>query len=315
MNSSVAFMSRTPLGFAPTISPLSLRALTRPSTVLTHRHAQPTLMPMRRSVRSTPLAQPNPSRKVVMEASGEGKVAIVTGSSRGIGRACAIALAEQGCKVVINYASSAETAERVVEELKKFPGADAIAVRADVSQQEDVQALFKSAVDAFGTVDIVVNNAGIVRDGLLLRMKKEQWQQVIDLNLTGVFYSMQAAAKLMVKKRTGRIINIASIVGMIGNTGQVNYTAAKAGVIGMTMTVAKECASRGINVNAVAPGFIQSDMTSSLPIEEIAAAIPLKRVGQPEEVAGLVRYLALDPSAAYITGHTFPIDGGLAIGS
>lgn len=242
------------------------------------------------------------------------KVAIVTGSSRGIGRACALAFGAAGCKVVVNYAVSAEAADAVVAQVKEHAGADAIAVKGDMSKQEDVTALFKAAVDAFGTVDVVVNNAGITRDTLAIRMKPAQWQDVINLNLTGVFMCTQAAAKIMLKKRTGRIINIASIVGMFGNPGQANYSAAKAGVIGMTMTVAKECASRGVTVNAVAPGFVRSDMTASVPMEEVTKLIPLGRVGETEEIAGLVRYLALDPSASYITGHTFPIDGGMAIG-
>lgn len=249
-----------------------------------------------------------------MQASDEGKVALVTGSSRGIGRACALALAQHGCNVVVNYASSSSAAEEVVEDIKKH-GRDAIAVQANVAHQGDVSALFKAATDKFGHVDVVVNNAGITRDGLAIRMKQQQWQEVIDLNLTGVFMCTQAAAKLMLKQRSGRIVNIASIVGLFGNAGQVNYAAAKAGVIGLTMTMAKECAPRGVTVNAVAPGFIKSDMTSSLPEEDIAKMVPMNRVGKPDEVAGLVRFLGVDPAAAYITGHTFTIDGGLAIGS
>ena len=244
----------------------------------------------------------------------DAKVAVVTGSSRGIGRAIAEALGAAGCKVVINYASSAEAAEDAVAKVKQL-GGDAVAIRGNMADPDHVASLFKGAVDAFGRVDVLVNNAGITRDGLLLRMKPSQWQEVIDLNLTGVFMCTQAAAKLMLKQRSGRIVNITSIVGLVGNPGQVNYGAAKAGVIGLTMSAAKECAPRGVTVNAVAPGFINSDMTASLPTEKIAEMIPMKRLGEPEEVAGLVKYLALDPSSAYITGHTFSVDGGIAIGA
>lgn len=242
------------------------------------------------------------------------KVALVTGSSRGIGKAIALELAKAGCKIVINYASSSDAAEQVVADIKAM-GTDAVAIKANVAHADQAQNLIKGAVEAFGKIDVVVNNAGITRDTLMMRMKPQQWQDVIDLNLSGVFYCTQAAAKVMLKKRTGRIVNITSVVGLIGNPGQVNYGAAKAGVIGLTMSAAKECAPRGITVNAVAPGFINSDMTADLPQEEIMKMIPMKRFGEVEEVAGLVRYLALDPSAAYITGHTFSIDGGIAIGS
>lgn len=249
-----------------------------------------------------------------MQLDGLGKVALVTGSSRGIGKACALALADHGCDVIVNYASSPDAANDVVSAIEA-KGRKAIAIQANVSDHSSVTTLFKSGMDHFGKIDIVVNNAGITRDGLLLRMKPDQWQQVIDLNLTGVFLCSQAAAKIMVKQRSGRIINIASIVGLFGNPGQVNYSAAKAGVIGMTMTMAKECGSRGLNINSVAPGFIKSDMTADVKTDEFEKFIPLGRIGEPEEVAGLVRFLAVDPAAAYITGHTFTIDGGMAIGS
>lgn len=244
----------------------------------------------------------------------DAKVALVTGSSRGIGRAIALELGKHGCNVVVNYTSSADAAEQVVSTIKAS-GGDAIAIKGNVSKSDQVDALFKATKEHFGRIDVVVNNAGITRDALMLRMKQDQWQDVIDLNLTGVFLCTQAAAKLMLKQRSGRILNITSIVGLMGNPGQVNYGAAKAGVIGLTMSAAKECASRGITVNAVAPGFIKSDMTANLPVDDIKNMIPMKRFGEPEEVAGLVRYLALDPSSAYITGQTFTVDGGIAIGS
>ncbi|MEI6327807.1 MAG: 3-oxoacyl-[acyl-carrier-protein] reductase [Pseudanabaena sp.] len=245
----------------------------------------------------------------------EGKVAIVTGASRGIGRAIAVALASEGAKVVVNYASSASAAEAVVAEINGLDnGSEAIAVPADVSKEAEVDSLIKSAIDKWGRVDVLVNNAGITRDTLLLRMKLEDWQSVIDLNLTGVFLTSRAIAKIMLKQKSGRIINIASVSGLMGNAGQGNYSAAKAGVVGFTKTVAKELASRGITVNAVAPGFIATDMTADLKnTEEILKFIPLGRYGQPEEIAGMVRFLAADPAAAYITGQVFNVDGGMVM--
>ena len=245
----------------------------------------------------------------------EGKVAIVTGASRGIGRAIAVTLASEGAKVVVNYASSASAAEAVVAEINGLDnGSEAIAVPADVSKEAEVDSLIKSAIDKWGRVDVLVNNAGITRDTLLLRMKLEDWQSVIDLNLTGVFLTSRMIAKIMLKQKSGRIINIASVSGLMGNAGQGNYSAAKAGVIGFTKTVAKELASRGITVNAVAPGFIATDMTADLKnTEEILKFIPLGRYGQPEEIAGMVRFLAADPAAAYITGQVFNVDGGMVM--
>ncbi|PSO60575.1 MAG: beta-ketoacyl-ACP reductase [Cyanobacteria bacterium QH_9_48_43] len=240
------------------------------------------------------------------------RVAIVTGASRGIGRAVALALAAEGAKVVINYARSSEAAEEVVGEITKA-GGEAYAIQADVSQAEQVDELIKQTQSKLARIDIVVNNAGITRDTLLLRMKPEDWQAVINLNLTGVFLCTQAVSKLMLKQRSGRIINLASVAGVMGNPGQVNYSAAKAGVIGLTKTVAKELAPRGITVNAVAPGFITTDMTSNLESEEILNHIPLARYGQPEEVAGMVRFLASDPASAYITGQVFHVDGGMVM--
>lgn len=240
------------------------------------------------------------------------QVAIVTGASRGIGRAIAKALAHSGANVVVNYASSSTAAEQVVAEITAA-GGRAIALQADVSQAEQVDSLLNAALAKWNRVDILVNNAGITRDTLLLRMKLEDWQAVIDLNLTGIFLCTRAVSKVMLKQRAGRIINIASVAGQMGNPGQANYSAAKAGVIGFTKTVAKELAPRGITVNAVAPGFITTDMTSNVNAAEILKYIPLGRYGQPEEVAGLVRFLAADAAAAYITGQVFNVDGGMVM--
>lgn len=243
----------------------------------------------------------------------QGQVAIVTGASRGIGRAIALQLAAQGANVVVNYASSAAAAENVVAEITAAKG-QALALQADVSQADQVDTLLNTVLEKFKRIDILVNNAGITRDNLLLRMKPEDWQAVIDLNLTGVFLCTRAVSKIMLKQRSGRIINITSVAGQMGNPGQANYSAAKAGVIGFTKTVAKELASRGITVNAVAPGFIATDMTSNLTnTEDIIKYIPLGRYGQPEEVAGVVRFLAADPAAAYITGQVFNVDGGMVM--
>ena len=241
------------------------------------------------------------------------KVAIVTGASRGIGRAVAVALATEGAHVVVNYASSSGAADAVVAAIREM-GGEAIALQADVSQAEQVEALIKATMEKWGHIDVLVNNAGITRDTLLLRMKPEDWQAVINLNLTGVFLCTRAVSKIMLKQRSGRIINIASVAGQIGNPGQANYSAAKAGVIGFTKTVAKELGARGVTANAVAPGFIATNMTEKLPnSEEIIKFIPLGRYGQPEEVAGLVRFLAADPAAAYITGQVMNVDGGMVM--
>lgn len=242
----------------------------------------------------------------------KGKVAVVTGASRGIGRAIALALASEGANVVVNYASSSQAAEDTVAAIAPF-GVEAIALKADVSKAEDIESLFQTTMNKWGRVDVLVNNAGIARDTLLLRMKSEDWQRVIDLNLTGVFLCTRAAAKIMLKQKSGRIVNIASVSGLMGNPGQANYSAAKAGVVGFTKTVAKELASRGITVNAVAPGFIATDMTHDLQADEILKFIPLGRYGTVDEVAGLVRFLTADPAAAYITGQTLNVDGGMVM--
>mmetsp|Transcript_45994 Transcript_45994/g.103896 ORF Transcript_45994/g.103896 Transcript_45994/m.103896 type:complete len:292 (+) Transcript_45994:77-952(+) len=266
---------------------------------------------------SSPLAKPRAARRTTPLMAGE--VIIVTGASRGIGKACALELGRAGCKVVVNYAGSQGPAEDTVAEIKAMGnGADAIAVKCNVAVEDEVNNMFKEAVDAFGTVDVIVNNAGITKDTLVMRMKLEQWQDVIDINLTGVFLCSKAAFKVMSKKRKGRIVNMASVVGQIGNPGQANYAAAKGGVLGLTMSNAKEFASRNICVNAVCPGFIESDMTDELPaelIENVKKVIPLGRLGKTSEVAGLVKFLALDPACDYMTGHTFNVDGGIAIGA
>uniref|UniRef100_A0A7S3JPN5 3-oxoacyl-[acyl-carrier-protein] reductase n=1 Tax=Aureoumbra lagunensis TaxID=44058 RepID=A0A7S3JPN5_9STRA len=259
-------------------------------------------------------------RNVVRMSAEGGKTAIVTGASRGIGRAIALALGESGCNVVVNYASSEGPALEVVEMIGAA-GGKAIAVKGDMGRQDDIDALFKSTVAEFGGLDILVNNAGITKDGLVMRMKPDQWQSVIDINLSGVFYTSQAAFKIMSKNkpRGGRIINMGSVVGIFGNPGQANYAAAKGGVAGLTMSNAKEFASRAITVNCVCPGFINTEMVANELSEDMMAkvtqAIPLGRLGEATEVAGLVKYLALDPSAAYITGHSLTIDGGIAIGA
>lgn len=240
------------------------------------------------------------------------KVAVVTGASRGIGRATALALAAAGANVVVNYARSSQAADEVVAEIEAI-GGEAIALQADISQAEQVDTFFKAILEKWGRVDVLVNNAGITRDNLLMRMKQDDWQAVLDLNLTGVFLCIKAVTKTMLKQRAGRIINIASVSGLMGNPGQANYSAAKAGVIGLTKTAAKEMASRGITVNAVAPGFIATDMTDELKADDILKYIPLGRFGQVDEVAGLIRFLAADPAAAYITGQTMNVDGGMVM--
>jgi len=251
----------------------------------------------------------------------DAKVCLVTGASRGLGACIALELGKAGQKVVVNYAGSEDKANEVVAAVKEA-GGDAIAIQANCSDQDSIKAMFKTIIDEYGSCDVLVNNAGITADGLVMRMKPKQWQDVIDINLTGVFYTTQEFFKLASKKKmkegAGRIINISSVVGQIGNAGQANYAAAKGGVIGLTMSNAREFPSRGVTVNCVCPGYIQTDMTDALPDavkESVIGKIPLGRMGKPEEVAGMTKFLAIDPAAAYITGHCFNVDGGMAIGA
>ena len=239
-------------------------------------------------------------------------VALVTGASRGIGRAIAVELARSGATVVVNYARSPEAAAEVVATITAA-GGKAWSIQADVAVEEQVDAMVKTVLVREGRLDVMVNNAGITRDGLLMRMKTADWHQVLDLNLTGVFLCTRAVSRSMLKARSGRIINITSVVALMGNPGQANYSAAKAGVIGLTRSSAAEFASRGVTVNAVAPGFIDSDMTAELDKEPILKVIPLGRMGQPAEVASAVRFLAADPAAAYMTGQVLQVDGGMVM--
>ena len=245
-------------------------------------------------------------------ASLDGQTALVTGGGRGIGRAIALALGEAGAEVVVNYSSSASAADDVVATITAA-GGTAYALQANVSIEEEVDSLIKTVLDRSGRLDVLVNNAGITRDGLLMRMKTSDWQSVIDLNLSGVFLCTRAVARPMLKQKSGRIINITSVVGLMGNAGQANYAAAKAGVIGLTRSTAKELASRGITVNAVAPGFIATDMTKDLDADSILKDIPLGTFGTQEQVAGAVRFLAADSAAAYITGQVLQVDGGMVM--
>ncbi len=242
----------------------------------------------------------------------DGQTALVTGGSRGIGKAVALALAESGAEVVLNYSSSFEKAEEVIQQIKAN-GGKAYKIKADVSNEGSVDQLIKEVLNQSGKVDVLINNAGITKDGLLMRMKTEDWQSVINLNLTGVFLCTRAVSRPMIKQKKGRIINITSVVGLMGNAGQANYAASKAGVIGLTRSAAKEFASRGITVNAVAPGFIETDMTKDLEAEPILASIPLGTFGKPEDIAGTVKFLAADPAAAYITGQVLQVDGGMVM--
>jgi len=243
-----------------------------------------------------------------------GKTAIVTGGARGIGRAIALTLAAAGANIVINYTSSSKAADEVVNEAKKL-GVSALALKADVSKNEEIENLVKQVLNDFGSIDILVNNAGITRDNLLIRMSEKDFMDVIDINLKGAFICTKHVSKVMIKQRSGKIINIASVVGVMGNAGQSNYSASKAGLIGFTKSIAKEIASRGINVNAVAPGYIQTDMTASLPDkvkEEFINGIPLKRAGLPQDVANAVLFLSSEYSD-YITGQVIHIDGGMVM--
>ncbi|HHA9963613.1 TPA: 3-oxoacyl-[acyl-carrier-protein] reductase [Staphylococcus aureus] len=240
------------------------------------------------------------------------KSTLVTGASRGIGRSIALQLAEEGYNVAVNYAGSKEKAEAVVEEIKA-KGVDSFAIQANVADADEVKAMIKEVVSQFGSLDVLVNNAGITRDNLLTRMKEQEWDDVIDTNLKGVFNCIQKATPQMLRQRSGAIINLSSVVGAVGNPGQANYVATKAGVIGLTKSAARELASRGITVNAVAPGFIVSDMTDALSDElkeQMLTQIPLARFGQDTDIANTVAFLASD-KAKYITGQTIHVNGGM----
>jgi len=242
----------------------------------------------------------------------EGKVALVTGASRGIGRAIALELAKSGADVVVNYAGNEAAALEVVSAIEAL-GRSATAVKCNVASSAEVEAMVSGAIERFGKIDILVNNAGITRDNLLMRMKEEEFDEVIDTNLKGVFNCIKAVTRPMMKQRSGRIVNISSVVGALGNPGQANYVAAKAGVIGLTKSVARELASRNITVNCVAPGFIETDMTDKLTPElkeAMLKQIPLAALGQPEQIAKVVRFLASDESS-YMTGQTLHVDGGM----
>ena len=244
----------------------------------------------------------------------KGKTAVITGASRGIGRAIALKLAKQGANVVVNYRNSVDAVAQVVKEIEAL-GVKVLAIQADISSYSDVEKMMKKCVEEFGSIDILVNNAGITKDGLLMRMKEEDFDSVIDINLKGAFNCTRHVSAIMLKQRSGRIINISSVTGITGNAGQVNYSAAKAGIIGMTKSVAREFGSRGVTCNAVAPGFIQTDMTESLPNkvkDAMMSTIPLKRLGRPEDVANVVAFLATD-EAAYITGQVINVDGGMVM--
>lgn len=239
------------------------------------------------------------------------KVALVTGGSRGIGKACAFELAKAGCDVVINYAGNSEAAEKTVEELKAL-GSNASCYKFDVSNQAEVDESIAKIIEQYGRIDVLLNNAGITRDDLFIRMDADKWNAVINTNLNSAFYVSKPVVKLMMKQRSGAIINTSSVVGLYGNPGQANYSAAKAGLIGFTKSLAKELGSRGVRVNAVCPGFIATDMTKDLPnIDEYLKAIALRRLGEAEDIAKAVKFLALD--ADYITGQALEVDGGMLI--
>lgn len=238
------------------------------------------------------------------------KLALVTGASRGIGKACAVELAKAGYDIAVNYAGNVEAANKTVEELKAL-GVNAEAFKFDVSSQEAAAKGVEEVLAKFGRIDVLVNNAGITRDGLFMRMSAESWDAVINTNLSSAFYVSQPVVKVMMKQRSGAIVNMSSVVGVSGNAGQANYSAAKAGLIGLTKTLAKELGSRGIRVNAIAPGFINTDMTKDLDTSKFTDFIPLKRLGEPEDIAKAVKFLAVD--AEYVTGQVLEVDGGLII--
>ncbi len=244
----------------------------------------------------------------------EGRVAVVTGASRGIGREVALTLAKYGADVVVNYNGSEEKAKEVVAEIETL-GRKAIAIKASVSSMDEVSQMIDETVEKFGKIDILVNNAGITKDNLVLKMTEDDFDAVIDTNLKGTFLCMKQVYRLMMKQRYGRIINMSSVIGVSGNAGQVNYAASKAGVIGMTKSLARELGTRGVTVNAIAPGFIETEMTDVLSDkvkQEIEGQIPLKRMGQVQDVAEAVAFLASD-KAAYITGQVLHVDGGMVM--
>ena len=240
------------------------------------------------------------------------RTALVTGASRGIGRCTALALARAGAAVTVNYAHSAAAAEATVEQIRSA-GGRAIAVQADVAITDDVKRLLEATTSAFGGLDILINNAGITRDGLLMRMTDADWDAVMDANLKGAFHCCRAVAPLLMKQRSGVIINVSSVVGIAGSAGQANYAASKAGLLGLTHALARELGARSVRVNAVAPGFIETEMTAELPEarrEAILGQIPLRRFGSPEDVAGVVAFLCSD-AAAYVHGSVLTVDGGM----
>ena len=243
-----------------------------------------------------------------------GKTAIVTGGSRGIGKAIAIKLAELGANIVVNYTSSPEKANEVIEMIEAM-GRQGMAIKADVANATEVEELISTVETKFSTIDILINNAGVTRDTLLMKMKESDWDSVISTNLKGTFNCTKAVTKKMIKQRSGKIVSTASVIGIVGNAGQANYAASKAGIIGFTKSIAKELGSRNINVNAVAPGYIQTDMTDNLSAEVkegLMSSIPLKSLGTPEDVANMVAFLCTE-EARYITGQVFNVDGGMVM--
>ena len=249
-----------------------------------------------------------------MAENAERQVVIVTGASRGIGRAIAVRFGQEGAAVFVNYKGNEEAARETADAVNAA-GGTATLVQGDVSQRDDAERVIETAIQQHGKIDVLVNNAGITRDQLLMRMTDDDWDAVLDTNLKGAFYTTRAALRPMLRKRTGRIINLSSVVGLAGNAGQGNYAAAKAGIIGFTKSIAREVASRNITVNAVAPGYITTDMTDAIPENmkgKLLEQIPLGRLGAPEDVAGVVAFLA-SPAAAYMTGNVLRVDGGMVM--